>query len=265
MGSDVTARARMTGRCIDLAAFVGSQNMAIDQALSESPLTAPTLRFYQWSEPTLSLGYFQRLVDRQHHFASSELSLVRRSTGGGAIVHHHELTYSLVLSPENQRCLFERSTATGACMESYAAVHHSVIETLREFGVAAELFAGDSRNSVCEPLSEPFLCFQRRSSWDVIVGGYKILGSAQRRVRGALLQHGSVLMRSSPHAPQLPGILDLSSRSLDAEQLSRAVRDSLATRMRITWKSSDLTVDEKRLAGEIQTSRFDYSHWTQRR
>jgi lipoate-protein ligase A len=83
----------------------GAWNMAVDEALLRSAAQrgTATLRFYQWSEPTLSLGYFQAADDRQQHFASLACPLVRRASGGGAIVHDRELTYSLAMPLSNTR------------------------------------------------------------------------------------------------------------------------------------------------------------------
>jgi hypothetical protein len=79
----------------------GAWNMAVDEALLLDAIEdgSATLRFYQWSEPTLSLGYFQRYADRNQHHASRNCAIVRRQSGGGAILHDRELTYSLVLPP----------------------------------------------------------------------------------------------------------------------------------------------------------------------
>ena len=79
----------------------GPWNMAVDEVLLMDAVENgnATLRFYQWSEPTLSLGYFQAFADRKQHFASRNCAIVRRQSGGGAILHDHELTYSFVLPP----------------------------------------------------------------------------------------------------------------------------------------------------------------------
>src|SRR5262245_22040097 len=81
----------------------GAWNMAVDEVLlvDAAENNVATLRFYGWNEPTLSLGYFQRYEDRQQHAASRECAIVRRQTGGGAILHDRELTYSLVLPPRH--------------------------------------------------------------------------------------------------------------------------------------------------------------------
>jgi lipoate-protein ligase A len=181
----------------------GAWNMAVDEALLSMAAEEGqmALRFYQWCEPTLSLGYFQRQRDRAQHPSSLNCPLVRRASGGGAIVHDRELTYSLSL-PATQP-LAERADRL------YVAVHTTLIELLGELGAVAQL-SGPSE----PPPTEPFLCFQRKSAADVVIqsprgGAVKIAGSAQRRRRGAILQHGSVLLRRSSRAPELPGIMDI--------------------------------------------------------
>ena len=83
----------------------GAWNMAVDEALLETAADSgvATLRFYQWNEPTLSLGYFQAATDRDQHPASRDCPLVRRASGGGAILHDRELTYSMAMSLPSAR------------------------------------------------------------------------------------------------------------------------------------------------------------------
>src|SRR4029453_12753533 len=182
----------------------GAWNMAVDEALLESAAATgvATLRFYEWSEPTLSLGYFQLADDRTAHFASRECPLVRRSSGGGAIVHDRELTYSFALP--------QRDTRAAAASELVYLFHETLAEALAQFGIATALYkpptgACNSRSAYVVG-SEPFLCFERRACGDLLCGHAKIAGSAQRRRRGAVLQHGSVLLAASRCAPELPGI-----------------------------------------------------------
>ena len=174
--------------------------MAVDEVLLERAAEGapPCLRFYRWSEPTLSLGYFQSVAARAEHPESRHVPLVRRSTGGGAILHHHELTYSWTCST------IHRSAA--ASRELYLAFHETARELLHPLGIQAELV---TTPLLSVPGPEPFLCFQRRAEGDLVVGPHKILGSAQRRRQGALLQHGSLLLKTSDQAPQLAGLAAL--------------------------------------------------------
>ncbi len=181
-----------------------------------------TLRIYRWSEPTLSLGHFQSPEEIDGGAPWSTLARVMRRTGGGAIVHHHEWTYSLVIPNGPELGLKGHSEAI------YRGVHLAIVQGLREQGWEASL----SEECTCtlaraERAKEPFLCYLRRSPVDVVVGGDKIVGSAQRRGKGGLLQHGSLLLRASRHAPELVGIFDLprnlsASQGLDSEGLSPA-------------------------------------------
>ena len=170
----------------------GTWNMAVDEMLLEAVAKSgePTLRFYQWSEPTLSLGYFQAVADRALHEASVACPVVRRSTGGGAIVHDVELTYSIALP------LVARWSAVATSV--YDLFHQTLVLALANFGITATLC-----ETTLHPLAgEPFLCFERRAKGDVLVGTHKIAGSAQRRKQGAMLQHGSILLEKSAFAPE---------------------------------------------------------------
>src|SRR5262245_35643732 len=112
----------------------GAWNMAVDEVLLETAAIAgrATLRFYAWQEPTLSLGYFQSVADRHQHPASCDCPIVRRPSGGGAILHDRELTYSIAL-PQSQ-------AQSKAAHDLYAVFHQSLIATLGELGIAAELY-----------------------------------------------------------------------------------------------------------------------------
>lgn len=166
----------------------GPTNMARDEALMtrvgafQSP---PTLRLYEWSRPTVSLGYFQRFAD----FAAlppplSTLAVVRRLTGGGAILHDLELTYSLTL-PSNHPLLADGPNRL------YELVHDAVISSLAPRRVQADR---GGRTDDSTPTRGPFFCFARRHRFDVILDGAKLAGSAQRRTQAAVLQHGSIIL-----------------------------------------------------------------------
>jgi lipoate-protein ligase A len=190
----------------------GAWNMAVDEALLNDAADrgVASLRFYMWSAPTLSLGYFQRVAERETHPASRGAAMVRRLSGGGALVHDREITYSLALPASHP---LARRPA-----ELYPLVHRALVDALAAAGVAARRFgdaAGESPPAAAgAPAEEPFLCFARRTAEDLVLsppdggGGPKIAGSAQRRRRGAVLQHGSLLVGASPAAPELPGLLE---------------------------------------------------------
>jgi lipoate-protein ligase A len=215
------------------------------------------LRFYTWQQPTLSLGYFQAANDRQSHAASRDCPLVRRSSGGGAILHDRELTYSLALPSQ---------ASAAAARRLYEQVHGSLISTLAGFGARAILY-GDVAECESEkcPAEEPFLCFQRRTCFDVVAGGSKIAGSAQRRRGRAVLQHGSVLLAASPHAPELPGLAEIAQISLTASALAAAWACSLSDALAMTAVEAPLAADERQLAEGIVADRFGSPDFTHRR
>lgn len=235
----------------------GAWNMALDEALRESAGRAgqgSCLRFYGWQVPTLSLGYFQQHAERQSHPPSRECPLVRRATGGGAIVHDRELTYSYTTALA--------AHVRGGLTALYDLFHQTFIEELARRGITA---------SLCRPAlprgrqPEPFLCFQRRAERDVLLGADKILGSAQRRHRETLLQHGSVLLQRSTAAPELAGIQELSGLQIDPRELAEAWAGRVAARLGLTLRPGAATADERQAAERFLEAQFAHPRWTERR
>ena len=189
--------------------------MAIDETLLQNvqPDWPIVLRIYRWDRPTLSLGHFQRIEDRIEHSLLRELPWVRRKTGGGAIVHDQELTYSVLIPNRDD------FPAKGHSEPLYRAIHSAFVETFRLLGWNAELSESCTCASLKRRNTEPFLCFLRRSPVDIIIGDVKILGSAQRRSTTGLLQHGSFLLRRSQWTPGLNGLLDTEKKSASLEKL----------------------------------------------
>ncbi len=201
----------------EFAALSGIENIALDESLLEvaGRLGVPIFRFYCWNEPTVSLGYFQRYEDRRRHQASLLCPVVRRLSGGGAIVHDQEITYCLAVPPGHVWAAEHR-------LRLYETVHRAAIAALAEYRVDAFL-AGDREELYDKkPDKETFLCFQRVAPGDVVTkhpkfGLVKILGSAQYRDKGgAVLQHGSLLWEKSTAAPELPGLYEICGLEKDA-------------------------------------------------
>jgi lipoate-protein ligase A len=235
----------------------GVWNMSVDEALLESAGRAGQggcLRFYRWKEATVSLGYFQRVADRHTHPASRQCPLVRRCTGGGAIIHDRELTYSLTVPIVTH--------VKSDLREYYEAFHGSLAEVLSTLGVAATICRlGDVRPG----RREPFLCFQRRSDGDLLVSAVKIAGSAQRRHRTSLLQHGSVLLERSDAAPELPGLAEVGGLGIHPWELARRWTDRIAGRLGVTFQEGELSDREREMAGQRGRGRFGDRRWTCRR
>ncbi len=247
------------GRLISLATLGAAENMAIDQAIldSVSESGVPVLRFYKWAEPTLSLGYFQRLATRAAHPQSDSICCVRRTTGGGAIVHDRELTYSISIPVP--------AGSAGPRSVLYQQKHTAIAETLADFGVHAVPFHRTGGRPRPDSQNSQFLCFKRRTAEDLVVSGYKVVGSAQRKSRAAVLQHGSLLLCTSLYAPQIPGINELLSLQLTAQQLVPHIADRLSESLGVDWRVDTLSSREENNAKQICFERFASSHWTSRR
>ncbi len=239
-------------RVLPFATADGPTNMALDEALLE--LAAPgvaVVRAYAWSVPTLSLGYFQSwdAPPIQERFRDS--AIVRRPTGGGALWHHHEITYALVLPRDHP--LSHRHT------DLYQAVHERLARGLRALGAQAGL-----RGHVDHTGPRPFLCFRDQDTADVVIEEQKVIGSAQRRRAGAVLQHGSLLLRHSPSTPELVGLTDLAPRHSEGLDWAAWLADRVISAIALDPRPSTLTRDERDRAAEL-IAKHTGAAWTHRR
>ncbi|MFO7654538.1 MAG: biotin/lipoate A/B protein ligase family protein [Candidatus Krumholzibacteriia bacterium] len=158
--------------------------MARDRALLERQRRGdpPVLRLYRWSPPAVSIGYHQDQADFPLERARVlGWDVVRRPTGGRAILHAEELTYAVVAGSPSP--LFGSSLHS-----SYARINEALLAFLSDLGIAGEISSGESRAE-----ARGTVCFQSAGQYEVRVGGRKLVGSAQRRSERAFLQHGSIL------------------------------------------------------------------------
>jgi lipoyl(octanoyl) transferase len=177
-----------TWRLLSHAAGDGAWNMAVDEAVADAVgrgHSPPTLRWYGWRRPTASFGLLQRVRGGPMATACGRLDIpmVRRPTGGRAVLHAAELTYSLALPAANP-------LARGPLQRSYTAIAGGLLDGLRRLGIQAT--HGDPAERRSMPGATA--CFQTRTLPAILVGGRKLLGSAQRRWSWGLLQHGSLLL-----------------------------------------------------------------------
>jgi lipoate-protein ligase A len=241
-----------TCRLLLHGAAAGGWNMAADELLlQQASATGQTsLRIYGWSEPTLSLGYFQSYAERLTHPPSRDCQLVRRRSGGGAILHQHEITYAMAMPIQSRW-----GSAAEALVET---VHRAVVGLLEQIGCRATLYEGVVSGT-------EFLCFHRRARSDVIAGAVKLMGSAQRRSKAALLQHGSLLLTRSLHAPTLPGVFDVIQASCSLGQLQLALADQILAGLELERRPAELSSAEQSRVDAINRERFSTENWTRRR
>jgi lipoate-protein ligase A len=236
--------------------------MALDQALLDDmtePRRSAYIRTYGWSVPTLSLGYFQRLEEARAEDRWGAVPLVRRATGGGAIWHEHELTYAVALSAAHP--------LAGQNTRLYRAVHAAIAEVLRERGLDLTRRAdrmADGNDAVSR-VRRPFLCFSDRDPEDLVCGEFKVVGSAQRRRAGAILQHGSILLQGGARTPEHRGVCDFLPLPSDAEAWSEAVSARIAQALGLAAEPRDLPPELRRRGQEIEHAVYRRESWTSKR
>lgn len=221
-------------------ALAGHENMARDSsilaALEEGSGT-PTLRVYGWDAPTISIGYLQG----PGPFMGLGLPVVRRITGGRAVVHSSELTYSVT-------GLINDPLFSGGIMAAYSVISRCIIAALKDAGLDASY----SRGSAAGDRNEA--CFHSPSRYEVLIDGRKLVGSAQRRLKRAFIQHGSILMGTDAElncrvfgkalSMKMAGVSEFSC--ITHERLSELLVEKFAQGLGATFKASGLTADEMR-------------------
>ena len=166
----------------------GAENMAIDEAIMDimnrSINHQPVLRFYGWRPATLSLGYAQgyaKEVDAETCHQAN-IDVVRRPTGGRAVLHQYELTYSVIVPESDEH-------VKGTIIQSYLKISEALLIGIKAVGVPAEIVAQGSSTH-----TGTAACFDAPSWYELVVAGKKLVGSAQMRKNGILLQHGSIIL-----------------------------------------------------------------------
>ena len=258
----------------------GAWNMAVDEVLLDGVATGavpPTLRFYRWRPACLSLGYFQPFdVVNPHGCEELGVEIVRRPTGGRAILHDRELTYSVALHASVLG-------HDGGVLPSYYRLSLALQEGLRRLGVAATL-APESVAS--PPIEHGPVCFDRPSAHEILLHGRKLVGSAQIRRGGGLLQHGSILieprlatMRRCLRPPRESadssagegweqiedGVAGLAEVGVsDPAQIADAIARAFAARFGVALVEGRLRRDELAAAHALAASKYQSAGWTER-
>ena len=266
----------LSWRIVSDGARCGAANMARDHALAQAlrPGTG-IVRFYRWSPATLSLGRNEPLTAPYLDFLrlNPGIGVVRRPTGGRAVIHDRELTYAAVLP----------ARACGGPREAYRRVTRGLVEGLRHLGVEAKAAAGRALPPDAGP------CFIEAAEGEVVVGDRKLVGSAQMRIGAAVLQHGSVL-RVADQSPLLAGpggdglaasgnggrgrhrdppanavtLTELLEEAPSWEQLVDAFSLGFARALGGDWTRGTLTDEDQTLAREL-IDKYGSATWTWRR
>ena len=226
------------GRLIVDGAIAGAVNMGRDEALLELQ-SVPTLRFYRWQKPTLSLGYFQDAADIDIAAAKRRgCDVVRRSTGGKAILHEHELTYAL--------CAPEVGALAGGPAAAMQAIHQAFAKELSAQS-AKEVFIRQ-QSTLQSDIVDSAWCFEDSSPLDICLDGKKLLGSAARRKNNWILFHGSLVLEVPSETPEIA--------ALGFEPNISACVDALAAALGIDFTTGEWTPDEISLGDSIATEKY---------
>jgi lipoate-protein ligase A len=247
--------------------------MSVDEALLLSYFSGdmrPVLRFYDWRPACLSLGRFQTYSPHwdSEEFKQWDFSVVRRPTGGRAVLHQHEITYCMVIGEEQLPA--DRRSVIG----SYRWLSGAFIEGLRELGIDAALARSDLAHNAprlrVARRADDTNCFAATALCDFLVEDKKLIGAAQCRKNGAILQHGSLLLDIDRTAWQAAtgGAMDeavslralgiISNRTRAIEALCNGVEATLGA----VLERDRLTSDEHELATQLHQSKYARQQWT---
>lgn len=168
-----------------------AMNMAIDEALLESKF--PVLRVYGWKPAAISIGYNQDLKKHINLDACKKLGIeiARRPTGGKAVLHDKELTYSVIIDLNDKNYDSDKIIPKNhkeSILESYKMISKGILNALQSLGISAVM-------KDCKPeKTDTAICFNEPSWYEILADGKKLVGSAQRRINGKILQHGAILI-----------------------------------------------------------------------
>ncbi|TCW41168.1 lipoate--protein ligase family protein [Laceyella sacchari] len=262
-------------RFLPYEAHAPAMNMAIDEAilhLHREGKVPPTIRFYGWTQPTLSIGYFQK-ARKEIDFDTLQnkgFGFVRRMTGGRAVLHDQELTYSVIV--EEAHPMMPKTVS-----ESYRVISQGLLAGFKRLGLDASLAPPKGRTGEMSSA-----CFDSPSDYELVVSGRKIAGSAQTRQKGIILQHGSILLDMDVEAlfevllfpsdrvreklkqaftDKAVAIRQLADREIGLEEVKQAFFEGFGEGMGIQLQTGELTNQEKELAQRLMTTRYANDDW----
>ncbi len=274
----------MNWRIINSGIATAATNMAIDEAIllaHSASNVPPTLRFYGWQPAAVSIGYFQRAMSEIDLDRCKErnIDVVRRLTGGRAVLHDAELTYSIVVQEDYPEI---PKTITA----SYRYFSNGLLAGLEALGIQAKMTVPVAAYGQRKKQPASAACFDAPSHYEVTVEGRKLVGSAQVRKNGVILQNGSVLLRFS--AEQFVELLRLPSaekraqtsemlegratsieevlgRPVTWQEVYQPMPEAFASALGITLVSGKLTEEEQVVSEELVSTKYGQDCWNRLR
>ncbi len=261
-----------TWRLLNTGYRDGATNMAVDEAILRGVAegsSPPTLRFFAWQPACLSLGQAQPAGDVDFEACRAlGVDVVRRPTGGRAILHVDELTYSVAARADEPR-------VQGGIVESYRRLSEGLLAGLLHIGVPVrQVERPDSHDRDQGPV-----CFEVPSNYEIVVDGHKLIGSAQVRRNGAMLQHGSLplvgdIARICDVLAARPDRDRVRARAITVERTigravafdaaARSMAEGFASALNLCLEPGDLTDPERAWAEELRREKYAADHWTRR-
>ena len=269
---------RPTWRFLDTGFLTGYENMAIDEAIfisCQGEKSPPTIRIYGWTPPAVSLGYFQKGENAVDLEACKRrgVDVVRRLSGGRSVLHHRELTYSII-------CRETTPPLGSSVLETYKTISGCLIITLRGLGLDVQWVASREKHTAAQKKEKTVSCFSSPSWYEITVEGKKICGSAQKRGDGVLLQHGSLLIEYDPELlaevlhsrksdeeflseirTSTTAINRHLTNKIDFTQLKKLVLKSFEDQLHITLTPSELSEYESQLKDHLLKEKYATDEW----
>ncbi len=259
----------MQCRFIDTGANDAFTNMAIDEALTLN-CSMPILRIYRWDPRAVSIGYNQNIQNEIDidYCQKSNIPIVRRITGGKAIFHDKEITYSFIL-PENNGLLPKD------IVESYKVIAQALIIALKNIGINANI------QEINEKIKTP-ICFNSSNWYEILVNNKKISGSAQRRIKGKVLQHGSLLIDFDYNKNnsifnsnnvidninnlknRITSLKNETNRVINYNEIVNAIKSGFKENFNLDLIDDSLTSGEARLAEKLKEEKYKTDEWNYR-
>lgn len=276
-----------TWRFIRSGKLSPAMNMAVDEAILQAHSenrVPPTVRFYGWEPASLSIGYFQKAREEVNFdtLAAHNLGFVRRPTGGRAVLHDQELTYSMIVT-EQYPGLPTNVT------EAYRVLSEGLLQGFINLGLNAHMARLDEDGAKYAAASSA-ACFDSPSWYELVVEGRKIAGSAQTRQKGVVLQHGSILLdmdvellfdvlkfpnervkerlkRSfTDRAVAINELLRSAGKpEVRLDQVENAFYEGIQEGMGIRLEAGELTAYENELAEQLAREKYETEEWNFRR
>ena len=282
----------MEWRLIKDSYHSGFMNMAIDEAIMiahREGLVPPTIRFYQWSPPAVSLGYFQDL-EKEINIDTCQgmgIDIVRRPTGGKAVLHDKELTYSFIIREDHP-------LVNDSILETYKKISGGIIRGLSYLGIKAVLvplreklnnaLSSNENKSEIHHSDIKSICFSVPSQYEVQVEGKKIVGSAQVRKKEIVLQHGSLLIElekdklfsvfNFPSAQireknkirfKATSLEEILKKKINFSELSEILSRGFEEEFEIKLTEGKLTEKEEKISKDLLENKYSTYEWNYER